>query len=442
LFRNSAKDLLSIMTLLCVAAAMQLTPAHGAPVSTLSPKDRAKILDDVWKDVRDRYYDPEFHGVDWDAVGEKYRPLVATTQSDDDFYALVNRMTGELHDAHTRFNTPGQWENHKKEQTFTIGFLMTEKDGKMVVNDVYPDSTAAHDGVEPGMIVTTVNGEPMADQIAESAKTTSTSSTDRITRARIYANVFRGGADASFQIGFQRPDGSTLQVTLSKQTLQRPADARAKLLPSGNLYIRFDGFQKPVQEEFKKSLEDYKDAPGLIIDLRQNGGGRSDILTSIAGDFFNSNTVLAEFQTRKDVSHEESSGSTKELRKMMAGAVGGQLYAGPIVILTDEYTASSSEIFAGGLQETGRAKVVGTQSCGCVIGIANNQKMKGGGVLEISEVLFFTPKGRKLEGEGVIPNVVIAPAVADLQQKRDVALEEAENVLKRMGASSPVSNGK
>src|SRR5580704_266054 len=430
-------SLLSIgfAALLCLSIHFKVNVAHAGavppdpardPANELSLKDRIKIMDDVWKDVRDRYYDPEFHGVNWEEAGNRYRPLVAGTKSDQDFYTLVNRMTGELHDAHTRFNSPGQWENRKKEQGFYIGFYMTEKEGKIVVNDVHPDSNAAHMGIQPGMEVVTVNGEAIADRIAESAKTTLPSSTDRITRVRVYTNVFGGPPDKPFQIGLRRADGSEFTVTLTKQTLPHPADVRASLLPSGNLYIRFDGFQDPVQKEFKEALAKYQSAPGLIVDLRQNGGGRSDILGSIAAYFYNEKTLIAEFQTRKDVSSAESEGSGKAYRKFITGSAGGQIYAGPIVILTDEYTGSSSEIFAGGLQETGRAKVVGTQSCGCVIGIANNQKMKGGGVLEISEVLFFTPKGRKLEGEGVIPDLTIAPTIADLQQKRDAVLEQAE----------------
>lgn len=417
------------------AHASGMTPGAGNdPANALSQKDRMKILDDVWKDVRDRYYDPEFHGVNWEAAGQRYRPLVAGTRTDQDFYALVNRMTGELHDAHTRFNSPGQWENRKKEQGFYIGFYMTEKDGKIVVNDVHPDSNAARMGIQPGMFVLTVNGEPVAQRIAESTKTTMPSSTERMTRVRILSNVFSGQADKPFQIGLRRADGSEFTVSLTKQTLPHPADVKASLLPSGDLYIRFDGFQEPVQKEFKDALEKYKNAPGLIIDLRLNGGGRSDVLGAIAAYFYNEKMVIAEFQTRKDVSSGEVSGSSRVYRKFITGNAGGRLYAGPIVILTDEYTGSSSEIFAGGLQETGRAKVAGTQSCGCVIGIANNQKMKGGGVLEISEVLFFTPKGRKLEGEGVFPDATAAPTIADLQQKKDAVLEQAEKLLKTMPA--------
>ncbi len=123
---------------------------------------------------------------------------------------------------------------------------------------------------------------------------------------------------------------------------------------------------------------------------------------------------------------------------MTAGKPGGQIYAGPVVILTTEATASSSEIFSAAFQDTGRAKIVGSQTCGCVIGIANNQKMKGGGVLEVSEVLYFTPKGRKLEGDGVTPDAQIVPTIADLQQKRDAALTQAEQLLATMGSAKPV----
>jgi C-terminal processing protease CtpA/Prc len=148
--------------------------------------------------------------------------------------------------------------------------------------------------------------------------------------------------------------------------------------------------------------------------------------------------VIAESLSRKAIDSQEKSGESKSHRPMIAGKPGGQIYAGPVVILTTEATASSSEIFSAAFQDTGRAKIVGSQTCGCVIGIANNQKMKGGGVLEVSEVLYFTPKGRKLEGDGVTPDTKIVPTIADLQQKRDAALTQAEQLLATMGGAKPV----
>jgi carboxyl-terminal processing protease len=404
----------------------------------LSTKDRAAVLEDVWKNVRDRYYDPEFHGINWDDVGNRYRPLVEGVKNDSEFYALVNRMTGELHDAHTRFNSPEQWDNRQKDQGVTIGFTIAELDGVVVVTDVLTDSNAAHAGIEPGMFVVTVNDKFIADQIAEAAKTVMPSSTERITRRRILGTVFKGAEGVTYKIGMQRADGIKFDASVTKQTLPAPPDVRDKLLPSGNAYIRFDGFKDPVVKEFQEAIEKYRNAPGLVIDLRYNGGGKFDVLGAIAANLLESRTVLAESLSRKDIASQEKSGEDRAHKPLSLGKSSAPIYTGPIVILTTEATASSSEIFSAALQDNGRARIVGTQTCGCVIGIANNQKMKGGGVLEVSEVLFFTPKGRKLEGDGVIPDTKVTPTIADLQQKRDAALLRADKMLASMDRIRPV----
>src|SRR5260370_182995 len=74
------------------------------------------------------------------------------------------------------------------------------------------------------------------------------------------------------------------------------------------------------------------------------------------------------------------------------GKGGGQGYGGPVVILMSESSGSAAELFAAGLQDAGRAKVAGAESCGGVLGITKHRVMKGGGVLEISEILWFSPK--------------------------------------------------
>ena len=102
-----------------------------------------------------------------------------------------------------------------------------------------------------------------------------------------------------------------------------------------------------------------------------------------------------------------------------------------MTLLVGPRTASASEIFSGGMQEIGRVKVIGTQTCGCVLGITKPREMKGGSVLEISESMWMTPKGRKLEGDGITPDKIVAPTIADLQQKRDAALAEAEKSLQQ-----------
>jgi hypothetical protein len=79
----------------------------GSASESLSPKDRIEVFERVWKAVNDKYYDSSFNGVDWNAAHERYRPLVGGVKTDQEFYALLNQMLSELHDAHTHFRTPG-----------------------------------------------------------------------------------------------------------------------------------------------------------------------------------------------------------------------------------------------------------------------------------------------------------------------------------------------
>ncbi len=417
--------------------------AHGPDDSEsakeLSIKDRGEVFEEVWKDIRDTYYDPEFHGVHWQQVHDRYQPQLDQVKTDAEFYLLLNRMAGELHDAHTRFTSPEAWENRQKFQGVSTGILLGEMDGKIVVTYVYPDSGAAHAGVESGMILVSVNGRPVADAIAESSAKVLPSSTERITRLRVLSAALSGAANTEAKLSFQRADGSAFDVNVLRSILAIPPDVRSHLLPSGNAYIRFDGFQLKVDKEFREALAGFRNAPGLILDLRWNGGGRSDILSAIAGSLLQGKTVLSKTMNRKEIAETESSfpaggPDDSHQREFKVGKNGDQQYSGPVVILADTRTASSSEVFSGGLQEIGRVKIVGAQTCGCVIGIAADRKMKGGGVLEVSQILFLTPKGRKLEGDGVIPDLAVAPTIEDLQQKRDPALDAAEKVLREMNA--------
>ena len=83
-------------------------PAAGAESgpSLLSPQDRAEIFDGAWKTIDEEYYDPSFRGVDWRAVGERYRPQALSAQSDAEFYGVFEQMLGELRDGHTVFEPP------------------------------------------------------------------------------------------------------------------------------------------------------------------------------------------------------------------------------------------------------------------------------------------------------------------------------------------------
>jgi carboxyl-terminal processing protease len=421
---------LAIALLCALIAAPRLISARPRD-SGLSPRDRLEVFEKVWRDIRDLYYDPDFHGVNWDHIHQEYLPKVRAAKDDDDFYAIVRRMTGELHDAHTRFYSPEQWKRIKLHEHASLGFVAAEFDGKPVVTAVEHDSDAGRAGVEPGMIITSLDGKPVAECIAEAAARREPSSSDRADQLFIYRDAFSAAMGTAVKVGFARADGSTFDAMLTAQTFPDPRTVQSRLLPSGEGYIAFEGFNRNTAKEFKSALQSFRSAPGMIIDLRWNGGGELDEVVTIAGYFLNSKTLIAKYTTRTGKPIAWVGGLLKLKLDVEAGQRGDAIYTGPVTLLVGSRTASASEIFSGGMQEIGRAKVIGTQTCGCVLGITRPREMKGGSVLEISESMWMTPKGRKLEGAGVIPDKIVAPTIADLQQKRDPALAEAEKTLQQ-----------
>jgi carboxyl-terminal processing protease len=440
---NSAQPLLKRLACLLVVAALAvaLGVAAGGSSGALSPKERKEVLEKAWKEINDHYYDPLFNGVNWTAVREKYLPLAEAAKDDEEFYSLMSRMTAELHDAHTRFNSPKQWEYRQNQQGVAVGMRTGYVEGKVAIVDVLADSSAARAGIEPGMIVATVDGEPVEERIAEAEKNITPSSSERITRLSVLRSVFAGPLEASITLGLQRADGSSFEVKLTRQVISTTPHVSGKQLPGGFVDLRFDQFRQWEVKELKEELEKASNAPGLIIDLRTNGGGEGNAMAAMAGFFFPRRTLLAKIMHRKQVAKSERDGGNEEQNDAYAGKEGGQIYAGPVVILMSESSGSAAELFAAGLQDAGRAKIAGAQSCGCVLGITKHRVMKGGGVLEISEILWFSPKGRKLEGEGVIPDKAVAPTIASLREKRDLVLEEGVKMLQEMAATKATPSG-
>jgi carboxyl-terminal processing protease len=426
-----ARRLILAALLLGLAASL----ATNGTSRSLSPKEREAVFEKVWKDVDEHYYDPEFGGVNWKEVRERYLPLVKAAKDDPEFYSVLDHMTGELHDAHTRFTAPEQWANRKKHQGVSIGFRPVYVEGKVVVQDVFPGSNAAQAGIEPGMIVTALDGQPIAERLSEGTKTVLPYSTERATRLRILSTVFSGSLETPFAATLERPDGSSFEVKFARQILSLEPRVISRKLTSGFGYIRFDEFHPSLVKDFKADVENLRTTPGLILDLRRNRGGVGATLEAMAALFFNNKTLFERRMSRKQVSASERDGHKTEETQVFVGKHGGQIYSAPVVILVSEYSASATEVFSAGMQDSGRAALMGSQSCGCVLGITHDRVMKGGGVLEISEVLWFSPKNRKLEGEGVIPDRAATPTVASLQEKRDLVLEEGEKMLQKIAAA-------
>ena len=221
-------------------------------------------------------------------------------------------------------------------------------------------------------------------------------------------------------LGLTDFDGREFAVELSEEEGRAEApNLTSRRLDSGAAYIKLRSWTPPAQEEFRKSLAALADAPGLVLDLRGNGGGETRVLQEIAGNFFARETYYGGFRTR--------AGALQKYYTRPAPRV----YGGAVVILVDEGSASASETFAAFMQESGRALVVGRPTAGSTLNRTGHREFKGGGRLLFSTRTYLTPRGRELEGAGVTPDVSVPLTLADLRAGRDAALEAAESLLPR-----------
>ncbi|HTG91587.1 MAG TPA: PDZ domain-containing protein, partial [Pyrinomonadaceae bacterium] len=155
---------LYLIALLSIAIGLPsaVRPSHAESdktlfVSTATRAGRLAVFDDVWETIQERYYDPTFRGLDWEATRAAFRPVAAEAKSTQDFYELLRRMIAPLKDPHTRVFSPEEkfdWWNPK---FITIGVTVREVEGSPIIVHVEPKSAANAAGVRVGDVVVAVD---------------------------------------------------------------------------------------------------------------------------------------------------------------------------------------------------------------------------------------------------------------------------------------------
>lgn len=402
------------------------------PPLTLGAEERQRAFDFVWRTINDRYYDAKLNGVDWQAVAQRYRPAALAAPDDKSFWDTLDKMTGELKDAHTRVESPRQVELRNKDESITLGFTFIPTDGKLAVATVNTESDAWWAGVRPGMTLVNIGGEPAAEAYEKLRSETRLDSTDRSRHMRALRRLLAGDLGSKVAFTFERADGTRFDANLSRRRiLTRPIEIH-RILPSGYGYLRFGEWTLGLTARALEGLEALKNAPGLVIDLRNNPGGSMHAVNEMLERFFPSRTEVGRVITRSGKPITLLLG-TLEIIKLKQVVEGSKdAYRGPVVILLNAGSASGSELFAGAMQSTGRAAVLGQPSCGCLLGFLGYARVPGGAELAYSEIGFVMGNGRRIEGEGVIPDHTVPISLADLRVNRDRTLEEAQALLATM----------
>ncbi len=404
-------------------------PTDPSPVPT--PNDHWKLaaVDTVWTTINEQYYDPHLNGVDWAAVRSRYQPQILAATNDDEFWERLDKMTGELRDAHTRVHSPKDAQGMRDGEAHSLGISFIELDGALVLTGVNSDSDAYFAGARAGMTVKSIDGQPALPyyhRLTEEARNTSTPWAR--TRGAL-RKISVGDVGTKVEMSFIRSDGTEISATLARRKFGTPLDFSQRILPSGFGYIRFSNFVDGLEGRLNSAITGMKDTPAIIIDLRNNGGGSADLAIKLMQLFFEKDQKGAKLLTRSGKGLSLFFIELMPTEPVLHGA-GADAYTKPLVILTNAGSASASEVVAGTLQDGGRVTVVGQRTCGCLLGFLGYLELPGGGLLAYSQLGYMTSKGRRIEGEGVLPDIEVKLGKEDYLINRDRTLEAAEAFLR------------
>ena len=246
-------------------------------------------------------------------------------------------------------------------------------------------------------------------------------------------DMMRGKPGTQITLTILRPHQvQPLHITLTRAII-RVQSVRSAMLAPGYGYIRISQFQENTGTETRKAVEYLEQKAhghlkGLILDLRNNPGGVLDAGVETANTFLNKGLIVY------------TKGRTTDSDMRFSAQGPDSLHGAPMVVLVNGGSASAAEIVTGALKDDGRALVMGQRSFGkgsvqTVIPLSN------GGALKLTTALYYTPAGCSIQSQGIVPNVEVQPANAQLRALNADLLKESElqGVLKAPDECSKVT---
>jgi carboxyl-terminal processing protease len=415
-----------------LALTLALTLLSCAPSQRLTEQQRLQVFQFVWEEVRRSHYDPKLGGVDWDAVRETYAPKARAAESDATFYAVLNEMLGELKQSHFGVIPPGafvaQEEARRRISDGEVGVSVQLVAGKPLIVRVRDGSPAARMGIPTGAELLAIDDTP-AEAILQRIRARALPEVEERFEAYLAFRAYLSGRVGSeVTLRYRDLDGVERTAVLTRQAAtgervqfgflpELRVRVESRILPGNIGYLAFNAFMPPVMRELPSRLRELKDTRGLIIDLRENIGGIGLMAGGVAGYLLPRETPLG----------------IMRLRDGTFGIVAypqQPQYAKPVVVLVDEFSVSTAEILAAGLQETKRAVVVGRSTPGKALP-SKIVALLYGGYLQCVLADYETAAKRRLEGIGVQPDIPVELTREAFRTARDPVLQRAMEYLLR-----------
>jgi len=316
----------------------------------------------------------------------------------------INGMMQSLGDKHSTYMDPQTYKDANSELAGSyegIGaYVDTTTDFLTVISPI-PGSPAEKVGLQPGDKIVKIDGNDMTGINAE------------LVRRKVI-----GPAGSTVVLSVARKDVSDLLDFSIKREKIVIKSATGKMLDNNIAYVQVNTFGENTTKELKATLTDLmaQNPQGLILDLRNNGGGFLQTAVEVVSQFAPKGVVL----------YEKYGDGKQNQYDVIPGGLATNI---PMVVLINEGSASASEITAGALEDYGRAKLIGVVSYGKGsvqnwVPLSNDQ-----GAVRVTIAKWYTPNDRTIEGKGLTPDVYVTMTLDDFKAGRDPQLDAATATL-------------
>lgn len=413
---------------IALAAVFLMGPPLGAALTPQQRQLNIQSFEYVWSTVRDKHWQTKPGGLDWQAIHAEYRPKMEAADSMEAARAVLNQMLGRLHQTHFGIVPSDLYSNVDAARAgdATTGMDVRVIGAQVLVTSVDPDSEAFAQGVRPGWEIRKIAGGDLAPVVAKLNDTYSGSSLRDLMLRRAILGRLGGQPNGPVDIEFVDGDGKYVNRSVAQDDPKGDVVQFGYLSPmhvrfrstrvgDGNIgYFAFNVFldAQRLMGAFGGAVRNCEKCEGFVIDLRGNPGGIGIMAMGIAGWF---------------ISKPDQKLGTLYMRDATLNfVVNPRLtpFAGPLAILVDGTSASTSEIMAEGLKDLGRARIFGTHSAAAALPSVI-EKLPNGDGFQYAIANYISEGGKPLEGVGVTPDVETPVTREALLAGKDPALDAA-----------------
>ncbi len=337
----------------------------------------------------------------WQIVHDQY--LDQPVDDQKLMQGAIRGMMDSLGDPHSGYMDPVEYSDSTAplEGYSGIGAWVNTEGEFLTITEPMKGSPAEAAGLKAGDQITAIDGVDMKGTVAELARQKVLGPAG----SKVLLTILREGVEQPFD------------VSITRQQISIPS-TESKMLDNGIAYVRLNAFSNTTADELHAALEELmaQNPKGLILDLRNNGGGYLDTAIAVGSEFIPSGVVA----------YEEYGDGKRNTFNTSGKGIATQI---PMVVLVNEWTASASEVVAGALQDHGRAQLVGVTTYGKGtaqnwIPLTNNE-----GAIRVTIARWLTPNERNVTGTGLTPEVEVKISDADAQAAIDTQLNKALEIL-------------